>query len=69
MKLDQLKIAIIGLGYVGLPMAVEFGKHRPVIGFDISRERVDELKAGYDAAQETNADELREASQLAITQR
>ena len=41
------KIGIIGLGYVGLPLAVEFGKVLPVIGFDINKERIEELKNGY----------------------
>ena len=46
MSLDQLKVAIIGLGYVGLPLAVEFGKQRPVIGFDINEQRIGELHSG-----------------------
>ena len=46
-------LAIIGLGYVGLPLAVEFGKHRPVIGFDIKPERIAELQAGRDSTRET----------------
>ena len=45
MKLDDKKIAVIGLGYVGLPLAMEFAKTRPVVGFDIRRERIDELLA------------------------
>ena len=44
-----MKIGIIGLGYVGLPLAVEFEKKRPVMGFDISQRRVEELKAGNDS--------------------
>ena len=44
MKSDNLKIAVIGLGYVGLPLAIEFGKNREVIGFDINKSRIDELK-------------------------
>ena len=40
------KIAVVGLGYVGLPLAVEFGKSRPVIGFDINAVRIDNLRAG-----------------------
>lgn len=43
-QLEQLKIAIIGLGYVGLPLAVEFGKYKPTIGFDINENRILELK-------------------------
>ena len=42
------KIAIIGLGYVGLPLAVEFGKKYQTIGFDVNQERIDELKIGFD---------------------
>ena len=47
------KIAIIGLGYVGLPLAVEFGKKREVIGFDINQERITQLKDGNDSTLET----------------
>jgi UDP-N-acetyl-D-galactosamine dehydrogenase len=43
---NNLKIAIIGLGYVGLPLAVEFGKHYSTIGFDLNQQRIQELKAG-----------------------
>lgn len=57
-------IAIIGLGYVGLPLAVEFGKKRPVIGFDIQRARISELQAGSDHTLECSSEELREASHL-----
>lgn len=60
-------IAVIGLGYVGLPLAVEFGKHRPVIGFDIKRERVAELSAGRDHTHEVLPDELAEARHLTLT--
>lgn len=48
MNLSDIKLAIIGLGYVGLPLAVEFGKKRPVVGFDINQKRIDELNAGHD---------------------
>ena len=47
MNLDNTTIALIGLGYVGLPLAVEFGKHRPVIGFDINQARVTEHRSVY----------------------
>lgn len=60
----QKTLAVIGLGYVGLPLAVEFGKVRPVIGFDISRERITELSAGQDHTLECSAEELLEAGQL-----
>ncbi|OZB70913.1 MAG: hypothetical protein B7X33_02510 [Lysobacterales bacterium 13-68-4] len=43
-QIDQARIAIVGLGYVGLPLAVEFGKHFPTVGFDINRARIDELR-------------------------
>ena len=67
MHLQDLKIAIIGLGYVGLPLAVEFGKKRTVIGFDINQKRIDELKAGRDGTLETTEDELRDAKLLSYT--
>lgn len=57
-------IAVIGLGYVGLPLAVEFGKHRPVIGFDINDARVHELENGQDHTLECSADELAQARYL-----
>ena len=53
MQLDDIKLAIIGLGYVGLPLAVEFGRKRSVIGFDINPRRVDELRRGYDSTLES----------------
>lgn len=58
------KIAVIGLGYVGLPLAVEFGKKRPVIGFDISERRIQELSSGTDSTLEVPADELKTAAHL-----
>jgi UDP-N-acetyl-D-galactosamine dehydrogenase len=58
------KIGIIGLGYVGLPLAVEFGKVRPVIGFDINSKRVAELQAGQDHTLECSPQELAEAKHL-----
>ena len=61
------KIAIIGLGYVGLPLAVEFGKKRNVVGFDINNQRVDELKNSYDVTLESTTDELQSASYLSFT--
>lgn len=48
------KIGIIGLGYVGLPLAVEFGKVRPVLGFDINQRRIEELKSGQNHTLECN---------------
>jgi len=61
------KIAVIGLGYVGLPLAVEFGKSSPTIGFDIHAERIKELNAGHDRTLEVSTDEMNEASQLSYT--
>jgi UDP-N-acetyl-D-galactosamine dehydrogenase len=60
-------LAVIGLGYVGLPLAVEFGKHRPVIGFDIKPDRIVELRAGRDHTREVPPEELAEARQLTLT--
>lgn len=61
------KIGVIGLGYVGLPLAVEFGKIMDVVGFDISRERIDELKKGYDRTREVEPEELKLATKLVYT--
>ncbi|MFQ3214508.1 MAG: UDP-N-acetyl-D-galactosamine dehydrogenase [Marivirga sp.] len=58
------KIAVIGLGYVGLPLAAEFGKKRPVIGFDINKNRIAELAVGKDRTLELNSEELETAVQL-----
>lgn len=58
MSLSDKKIAIIGLGYVGLPLAVEFGKKFNVLGFDINQSRVDELKKGIDKTLESNKEEI-----------
>jgi UDP-N-acetyl-D-glucosamine/UDP-N-acetyl-D-galactosamine dehydrogenase len=55
-----MTLSIIGLGYVGLPLAVEFAKHRDVIGFDINAARIDALRAGHDATREVPDAELRE---------
>jgi UDP-N-acetyl-D-galactosamine dehydrogenase len=64
MNLSNSTIAIIGLGYVGLPLAVEFGKHRPVIGFDINPKRIAELQAGQDHTLECSPEELSAATHL-----
>lgn len=65
--LQNTTIAIIGLGYVGLPLAVEFGKHYPTIGYDINTGRIQELQAGQDHTLEVNSDELRQARHLHYT--
>jgi len=67
MNAQELKLAIIGLGYVGLPLAVEFGKKLPVIGFDINQARIDELRSGHDHTLEVESAELALASQLVFT--
>jgi UDP-N-acetyl-D-galactosamine dehydrogenase len=64
MQLENSKIAIIGLGYVGLPLAVEFGKHYDTIGFDINTTRVDQLRSGEDRTLETTTEELASATRL-----
>ncbi|PHR49466.1 Vi polysaccharide biosynthesis UDP-N-acetylglucosamine C-6 dehydrogenase TviB [Cycloclasticus sp.] len=63
----EFKIAVIGLGYVGLPLAVEFGKQFPTVGYDINETRIAELNAGVDSTLETTSDELASASQLTCT--
>ncbi len=66
-KLENIKLSIVGLGYVGLPLAVEFGRKRPVVGFDINQRRIDELKSGNDCTLETTQDELVAAKYLNYT--
>ena len=61
------KIAVIGLGYVGLPLVVVFGEKRPVVGFDINQKRIDELNAGQDLTREVSADELVAARGLSFS--
>jgi len=61
------KIALIGLGYVGLPLAVEFGKKRTVIGFDINQKRINELKQGIDVTLETTKKELKDSVYLSYS--
>jgi UDP-N-acetyl-D-glucosamine/UDP-N-acetyl-D-galactosamine dehydrogenase len=61
------KIALIGLGYVGLPLAVEFGKKREVVGFDTNKNRINDLKKGIDVTLETTARELKDAAYLSYT--
>ena len=64
MKKENNKIAIIGLGYVGLPLAVEFGKKYPTTGFDINKTRIDELNIGIDITLEVDRDGIKSASKL-----
>ncbi|WP_375550880.1 Vi polysaccharide biosynthesis UDP-N-acetylglucosamine C-6 dehydrogenase TviB [Rhodophyticola porphyridii] len=66
-SIDGALIVVIGLGYVGLPLAVEFGKKRRVIGFDVNEKRISELREGRDHTREVEAEELAEAQYLAFS--
>ena len=68
-NLRNLRIGVIGLGYVGLPLAVEFGKRFNTIGFDVKQDRVDDLRRGHDSTLETTPEELAAATRLACTTR
>lgn len=65
--IDDIRIGVIGLGYVGLPLAVEFGKQFPTVGFDLKAERVAELRDGRDSTLEVEPEALAAASQLSYT--
>jgi len=65
--LNKLRIGVVGLGYVGLPLAVEFGKKYPTVGFDVNAARVAELAQGTDSTLETSPEELAEAQHLVNT--
>jgi len=65
--LQSIRLAIIGLGYVGLPLAVEFGKHRSVVGFDINNVRIEELNNGLDRTGEVSPDDIQLAKQAVFT--
>ena len=65
--MSQIKIAVIGLGYVGLPLAVEFGKKYETVGFDIAQWRIDELRSGFDRTLELDEEQLMNAPQLSYT--
>lgn len=67
MQLRDINLAVIGMGYVGLPLVAEFGKLRTVVGFDINARRVHELTAGYDATLETTKEELAAAKYASYT--
>jgi UDP-N-acetyl-D-galactosamine dehydrogenase len=64
---NKYKLAIIGLGYVGLPLAVEFGKKYSTLGFDINQKRIDELKNGYDRTNESNKSEIEASKRLVFS--
>lgn len=67
MSVDQEKIAVIGLGYVGLPVALSFGRKLPTVGFDIRPKRVEELRRGHDDTMEVTSDQLAAAVKLELT--
>jgi UDP-N-acetyl-D-galactosamine dehydrogenase len=67
LKVADLRLSVIGLGYVGLPLAIEFGKHRSVVGFDSNQARVDELKSGLDRTLEVSSGELKGATRVSLT--
>lgn len=67
LDINNIKIAVIGLGYVGLPLAVEFGKHLPVIGFDINASRITALNSGTDHTLEVSDEELTQATHLSYS--
>ncbi|WCE07563.1 Vi polysaccharide biosynthesis UDP-N-acetylglucosamine C-6 dehydrogenase TviB [Pseudomonas sp. JBR1] len=67
MQLEKLKLGVIGLGYVGLPLAVEFGRNRSVVGFDINSQRISDLRNGIDFTLETTSEELTAAQFLTYT--
>lgn len=64
MKLKEINIAVIGQGYVGLPLAIEFGKYWPVIGFDINKKRIEELKLGVDRTKESSQSQIKNSKEL-----
>ncbi len=63
----NVKIAVIGLGYVGLPLAVEFGRHYKTVGFDINRKRIEELSSGIDHTLETTSEQLKASTKLSFS--
>ena len=67
LSLRKCRIGVVGLGYVGLPLAVEFGKHFETIGFDVNPQRVAQLRKGRDSTLEVSPEELRAAQQLTFT--
>lgn len=67
LDLDRVKIGVVGLGYVGLPLAVEFGKQRPCVGFDIKSDRIEELRSGQDSTLEVEPELLAAATHLSFT--
>lgn len=67
LALENVRLAIVGLGYVGLPLAVEFGKHQAVVGFDINSARIQSLRDGHDSTLEVSSDEIKQAAHLTFS--
>src|SRR5579885_2260384 len=67
LNLRKCRIGVVGLGYVGLPLAVEFGKRFETVGFDVKEHRIEELKAGRDSTLEVSRKELAAAGRLTFT--
>ncbi|MCZ6763129.1 MAG: Vi polysaccharide biosynthesis UDP-N-acetylglucosamine C-6 dehydrogenase TviB, partial [Gammaproteobacteria bacterium] len=67
MDLENLKIGVIGLGYVGLPLVVELDRHFHTVGFDVKKERIAELKTGHDSTLEVDDADLKNAGELSFT--
>ena len=67
LSLRNCRVGVVGLGYVGLPLAVEFGKHFKTVGFDIKTSRIAELRKGKDSTLETTRAELKGAKHLSFT--
>lgn len=67
LSLQSARLAVVGLGYVGLPLAVEFGKHQPIVGYDVNKNRIEKLRAGHDTTLEVDDEELASATQLQFT--
>ena len=65
--MENYQLAVIGLGYVGLPLAVEFGKKIPTIGFDINNQRIDQLSDGIDKTLEVSGQEIKDSNLLSFT--
>ena len=66
---DKIKIAVVGLGYVGLPLAVYLSRHFPVVGFDVDPSRIEQLRKGVDRTQELTAEELTASSRHHLQRR
>ena len=64
--INNLRVGVIGLGYVGLPLAIEFGKQYPTLGFDVNPDRIAELEKGVDATLEASEDEMQSAKHLSF---